>query len=212
MPEIEHLDDAITWIDLSFVERERTPNWAIQVGIRCHIAGMSLRYVSNFLDELGISRSHVAVHNWVHNADLCPLSSVTADQLAIDEKMILIDGLEYWLYGAVDPATNELLHVRLFPTTNKQTTRWFLDDLHRCTRLDGVTILVDDADYLVEVLDAEGYDFQVVQHGSRNSIERVFREIERRTSLFSNSFSHVEPSTAETWLQTLAVYHNSRQS
>jgi len=66
MPEIEHLDDAITWIDLSFVERERTPSWAIQVGIRCHIAGMSLRDASNFLDELRISRSHVAVHNWVH--------------------------------------------------------------------------------------------------------------------------------------------------
>lgn len=212
MPEIERLDDAITWIDLSFVERERTPSWAIQIGIRCHLAGMSLRDSSKFLDELGISRSHVAVHNWVHSADLQPLSSVTADQLALDEKMIYINGLQYWLYGAVDPATNELIHVRLFPTTNKQTTRWFLDDLHRCTRLDGVTILVDDADYLVEVLAAEGYDFRVVQHGPRNSIERVFREIERRTSSFSNSFSHVEPSTAEDWLQTHAVYHNSRQN
>jgi len=29
MPEIERLDDAIDWIDLSFVERQRTPNWAI---------------------------------------------------------------------------------------------------------------------------------------------------------------------------------------
>lgn len=63
------------------------------------------------------------VHNWVHNASFRPLSSVTADQLAIDEKMIYINGLEFWLYGVVDPATNELLHVRLSPTTNKQTTR-----------------------------------------------------------------------------------------
>jgi len=137
---------------------------------------------------------------------------VTTDQLAIDEKMIRIDGLEYWLYGAVDPATNKLIHVRLFPTTNKQTTRWFLADLHRCTRLDGVTILVDDADYLVEVLDTEGYDFQVIQHGPRNSIERIFWEVERRTSSFTNSFSHVDPPTAESWLETFAVYHNSRQT
>lgn len=116
------------------------------------------------------------------------------------------------MYGAVDPVTNELIHVRLFSTTDKQTTRWFLDDLHRCIRLDGVTILVDDADYLGEVLTAEGYDFRVVQHGSRNSIEHIFREIERRISSYSDRFGHVEPSTAEDWLQTLAVYHNSRQS
>ena len=48
----ERLSECITWIDLSFVERERTPGWAIQVGIRCHLAGMSLRYASQFLDEL----------------------------------------------------------------------------------------------------------------------------------------------------------------
>jgi len=64
MPKIERLSDAITWIDLSFVERLRTPDWAIYEAIRCHIAGMSLRDVSNHLEMWGISRSHVAVHNW----------------------------------------------------------------------------------------------------------------------------------------------------
>jgi transposase-like protein len=53
---------------------------------------MSLRDASNFLDELGVSRSHVAVHDWVHKADLQPASSVTADQIAVDEKMIRING------------------------------------------------------------------------------------------------------------------------
>jgi len=126
--------------------------------------------------------------------------------------VIRINGDEYWLYAAVDPATNEFLHVRLFPATTKQTTRWVLADLHRRCRLDDVTFLVDDADYLVEVLDADGYDFQVMRHGPRNSIERVFREVERRTSSFSNSFSHVAPETAESWLETFAVYHNARQT
>jgi hypothetical protein len=40
MPEIDRLDGRIEWIDLSFVERERTPEWAIQVVIRCHLVGM----------------------------------------------------------------------------------------------------------------------------------------------------------------------------
>ncbi|TQQ79350.1 IS6 family transposase, partial [Halonotius terrestris] len=42
-----------------------------------------------------------------------------------------------------------------------------------------------------------------------NAVERVFREIKRRTSSFSNSFSHVDPATAETWLQSFAVWWNS---
>ena len=212
MLDLERLGDSIAWIDLSFVERERTPEWAIQVGIRCHLAGMSLRDASKFLDELGVQRSHVAIHDWVHKADLQPISTVTADQLAVDEKMIRLHGQEFWLYGAVDPQTNEILHVRLFPTANKQTTRWFLADLHRRYQLDDVVFLVDDADYLEPVLAEDGYRFQVLAHGNRNAIERVFWEIERRTSSFANSFSHVELETAQDWLEAFAVYHNSRQT
>jgi transposase-like protein len=212
MTEIERLSESIAWIDLSFVERERTPEWAIEVGIRCHLAGMSLRDASQHLDELGVDRSHVAIHKWVHNADLQPLSTVTADQLAVDEKMIRLHGNEYWLYGAVDPRTNKILHVSLFPTTTKQTTRWFLDELHRRYQLDDVLFLVDDADYLGPVLAEDGYRFQVISHGNRNAIKRVFREVERRTSSFANSFGHVTLETAESWLEALAVYHNSRQT
>ena len=160
----------------------------------------------------GVNRSHVAIHNWVHKADLQPISTVSADQLAVDEKVIRINGDDYWLYGAVDPETNEILQLRLFPTTTKQTTRWFLTQLHRRYRLGDIEFLVDDADYLVNVLDEDGYRFQMISHGNRNAIERVFWEIERRTSSFATSLSHVEPQTAESWLQALAVRHNSRQS
>ena len=67
------------WTDLSFVERQRIPEWAIQVGIRCHLAGMSTRYAGQFLEELGVNRSHIAIHNWVHKTDLQPISTVSAD-------------------------------------------------------------------------------------------------------------------------------------
>jgi len=212
MAEIDRLSGSIAWIDLSFVERDRTPRWAIQVGIRCHLAGMSLRDTSQHLENLGVERSHVAIHDWVHKADLQPVSTVTADQLAVDEKMIRLHGQEYWLYGAVDPDTNEILHVSLFSTTTKQTTRWFLEELHRRYQLDDVLFLVDDANYLGPVLAEDGYRFQVISHGNRNAIERVFWEVERRTSSFANSFSHVTLETAESWLKAFAVYHNSRQT
>lgn len=169
--------------------------------------------MSKFFEQYGIKRSHVAIHNWVHKADLQPISTVSEDQLAVDEKMIRLHGQKFWLYGAVDPNTNEILHIKpLSLTANKQTTRWFLTELHRRYQLDNVEFLVDDADYLGSVLAEDGYRFQVIQHGNRNAIERVFWEIERRTSSFANSFSNVALETAQNWLEAVAVYHNSRQT
>ncbi len=126
--------------------------------------------------------------------------------------MIRLRGQVLWLYGAVDPQTNEILHINLFPTATKQTTRWFLAEFHRRYQLNGVLFLVGDADYLAPVLAEDGYRFQVLAHGNRNAIERVFWEVERRTSSFANSFSHGELEIAQSWLEAFAVYHNSRQT
>ena len=42
MYEIDRLSDGADWIDLNFVERERIPEWIIEVGIQLHLAGLSL--------------------------------------------------------------------------------------------------------------------------------------------------------------------------
>lgn len=145
MPKSDRLRNAIEWIDLSFVERWRTLRWAIEVGNRCHLSGMSLRDSSQFLDELGVQCSRVALHNWVHQAELQPISTVSADQLAIDEKMIRLHEKKFWLYDAVDPNPNEIVVLQLYPTTTEGTTRWFLDHLHHRCNVAETTILFDNA-------------------------------------------------------------------
>jgi len=156
------------------VERRRTPEWAIQVDIWCHLAGTSTRDASQFLEELGVSRSHVAIHNWVHKADLQPISTVSADQLKVDEKVIRVTGNDYWLYGAVDPETDKILQFRLISRATKQITRWILAELHRRYQLSDVEFLVDDADYLVTVFDEDDYRLQMISHENRNVIELSF--------------------------------------
>jgi len=52
----------------------------------------------------------------------------------------------------------------------------------------------------------------MISHGDRNAIERVFWEIKTTISSFAISFNRVESQTAESWLQILAVRHNSHQS
>ena len=106
MLEFDRLSERIAWIDLSFVERDRTPRWTIEVGIRCHLTGMLLREVSKYLELFGVDRSHVAIHNEVHKAVLQPFSTVSKDQFAVNEKMIHTHGQEFRLYGAVDPTWN----------------------------------------------------------------------------------------------------------
>ena len=130
MPEFDRLSGCIEWIDSSLVERRRTPKWAIQVSIRYHIAGMSTRdasqfsmsWESNAVTSLSITGYTRLIYR--------PVSTASADQFAVDEKVIRINGNDCWLYGAVDPKTSEILQFRLFPMMTKQTTRWFLAKLH----------------------------------------------------------------------------------
>jgi len=42
MHEIDRLSDSTDWIDLDFVERERTPEQIIKIGIQLHLAVLSL--------------------------------------------------------------------------------------------------------------------------------------------------------------------------
>ena len=209
MPKTERLTESTDWIDLSFVERERTPHEIIEKGIRYHLAGLSLSNTVILLDDLGVKRSRVAVHNWVQKANLQPAGGEHPDRVAVDQKAIRINDEQYWLYTAVDPHTNRILHSRLFPTYTIPIAREFLTELTEKHDVVDAVFLVDNADDLIGALRQENYSYRVQQHGFRNSVERVFREVERRTSSFSNCFSHVDPATAETWLQAHAVWWNN---
>jgi len=116
MPEFDRLNGSTDWIDLGFVERERTPEQIIELGIQLHLAGLSLSNTKQYLEKLGVERSRTAIHDWVQKADLQPASEVTSNHVAVNETVIQVNDQRHWLYAAVDPETNHLLHVRLFHT------------------------------------------------------------------------------------------------
>jgi len=70
MAEFDRLSEGIAWIDFVVCGARSKRRAGRLVGIRCHLAGMSLREVSKHLERFGVDRSHVAIHNWVHKADL----------------------------------------------------------------------------------------------------------------------------------------------
>jgi len=212
MPEIDRLSEPTEWIDVEFVGRQRTPEFAIQVGIQFHLAGLSLSNTKQHLEKLGVKRSRTAIHDWVQKADLQPDSDVEPNQIAVDEPVIRVNGQRHWLYAAVDPDTNKFLHVRLFQTRTTQLTVLFLRELREKQQFSSPTFLIDDAAHLKAALDRLGLRFRVNHHGNRNSVERVFREVKRRTSSFSNTLSNAQLPTADSWLKAFAVWWNRCQS
>jgi putative transposase len=209
MAEIARLTGDRDWIDLDFVERERTPESAMKLGIQARVAGLSLSNTVSLLESLGVERSRKAVHDWVQKAELQPSEGRSPNHVAVDETVIRVNDQQYWLYAAGDPATNHLLHVRLFATTTTALTEIFLRELRQKHDVESAEFLVDGAQHLQTALARAGLRFQTTRHGNRNAIERIFRELKRRTFSFSNCFSHVEPQTAENWLQAFAAWFNA---
>jgi len=208
MPENDRLNGCLNDIELGFVEREATPKLLMKLGIQLHLAGLSLSNTVSILEIFGVSRARSTVHNWVHNADLQPESGRNPDHVAVDETVIRLNNEQYWLYAAVDPETNELLHTRLEPTTNSVLSQMFFAELREKHDVDDAMFLIDGSHSLKDACRRHSLDFRYEKHGNRNSVERVFREIKRRTTSFSNCFSNAEADTADEWLRSFAFAWN----
>ncbi|WP_042661832.1 IS6 family transposase [Haloferax sp. ATB1] len=208
MPEIDRLDGPSNRIELDFVEKEETPQPLMKLSIELHAAGLSLSDTVSVLDEFGVDRARSTVHNWVQKADLQPSGGKAPDQVAVDETVIQLDDQQFWLYAAVDPETNEFLHLKLYPARTTALTQSFLADLCEKHDVEDAVFLVDRGPWLHAALHRLGLTFRHETHGRRNAVERVFREVKRRTRQFSNCFSHAAATTAETWLQTFAFAWN----
>ncbi len=149
---IDRLSWCSDWIDLSFVERERTPRQLMELGIRLHLAGLSLSNTVRKLEKFGVERSRKAVHDWVNKCDLQPAVDEDPNHIALDETVIQLDEHRYWLYTAVDPETNKILHTRLYSTTTTALTEQFLQELTEKHDLDDAMFLVDGTKHLQTAL------------------------------------------------------------
>ncbi|WP_251329719.1 IS6 family transposase [Haloplanus pelagicus] len=194
--------------ELGSVEREVTPEPAMKLGIRLRLVVISISNTILILDSLGIERCRPTVHNWVQKADLQPTDGANLDHVAVDETVIQLNTERYWLYAVIDPDINRLLHVRLFSTRKQGLTEMFLSELRDKHLVDDVIFLVDGTPWCQAACHRLGLRFQHVTRGNRYAVERIFRESKRQKHQFSNVFSHVDPSTAENWLQAFAFAWN----
>ena len=208
MPKTDRLTGCLDQIELEFVEREATPRLLMKLSIQLHLAGLSLSNTVSVLEIFGVQRARSTVHNWVHKADLQPENGRSPDHVAVDETVIQLNDEQYWLYAAVDPETNKLLHTKLRPTTTKVLAHSFLTELDEKHDVDDAVFLVDGSKSLQAACRRHGFDFRYERHGNRNAVERVFREVKRRTVCFSNCFSNAKAETADDWLRSFSFAWN----
>jgi len=208
MPENASLNGILGQIELEFVEREATPQPLMKLSIQLHLAGLSLSNTVSILDIFGVDRARSTGHNWVHKADLQPDDSRSPNHVAVDETVIQLNDEQYWLYAAVDPETNDLLHTKLEPTRTKVLAHSFVRELREKHDVDDAVFLIDGATPLKDACTRHGLRFRYEKHGNRNSVERIFREIKRRTSSFSNCFSNAKAETADNWLRSFSFAWN----
>jgi len=83
------------------------------------------------------------------------------------------------VYAAVDPTTNRLPHVKLATTRNQAITEILLAELREKHLVDNALFLVDPAPWLQAALHRHGLDYRYEKRGTRNSVERVFKEPKR---------------------------------
>ena len=113
--------------------------------IRHHLPVLSLLNTINFLEGLNVYRRRTAVHNRVQKADVQPAGGEISDRIAAGQKSILVNDEEHWLYAAVDPETDRIIHAGGFSRYSIPIRREFLTELCEKHGVGDAVFLVDDA-------------------------------------------------------------------
>lgn len=182
MPDTDRLTRLSSAFESDFVECERTSRRLTQLSIRLHLAELSLSDIVSEIEAIGVVWSRKAVHDWVQKADLQPAVGKSPDHVALDETAIQIDDERFWLYAAVDPESNHVLHVRLYPRRKTVITELFVRELREKRDVEDADFLVDSAPCLQTTPDRHGLRFRHVAHGNRNAVECIYSMVNRSTS------------------------------
>jgi len=113
----------------------------------------------------------------VQKADLEPRSGRDPAKFALEETVVKVNGEQIWFVAAVEPDTNVILHVRLYPSRNTALTKIFLCELKEKHAIEDAELFVDGALWLHAGLFVLGMHFRHETFGEHNPTECIFQEI-----------------------------------
>jgi putative transposase len=78
--------------------------------------------------------------------------------IALNETCVKVNGLEYWVYAALDVDRNEILSMRVYPSRNALAAEQFIREVLKYC--DGKpTFIVDSAPWLRQALEELGLPY-----------------------------------------------------
>lgn len=151
MPETDSLTEYFAAFKLEFVEREVTPQPLMKLSIHLYVPVLSLLDTIAVLDMFGVNRCRTTVHNKLRTTDLQPADGKAPNHVALDETVIQLNNERFCVLAAVDPETNEFLHVTLHPASTIALTGRFLRYL--CEKNDSsILFFINDTPWLQAAL------------------------------------------------------------
>jgi len=147
---------------LDIFERNKVPLDLKVLGLAFYIQLCSLRRAARALSEIH-RVFKTAVWRWVRELSekICiEPPRIPRRLVALDETCVKVNGLEYWVYAAIDVDRNGILSMRVFPSRNVLATKLFIEEVLKYC--DGTpTFAVDSAPWLTGVLKELGLRYNV---------------------------------------------------
>jgi putative transposase len=144
--------------ELGVFEGNRVPLELKVLGLYVQLS--SLRRAARALSEVH-RVSKTAVWKWVRKfsgrVNVKP-SRIVRRLIALDEACVRVNGLEYWVYAALDVDGNEILSMRVYPSRNALAAEQFICEVLKYC--DGKpTFIVDNAPWLKQALEEMGLPY-----------------------------------------------------
>ena len=195
------------------MNRTRTHPAVVSYGLYLYYSSISFRLATKCLSSSFIvKRSHVTIWKWVQRypflADRFRIDRHKIRQIFVDETLVKIDGLEYWLRVAYEPNMNVCLMIHL----SRERTIFVCYQFFRQLRHDygKKSVFTDGARWYNIACRWLRLPHQMYGTELKNVMERFIQHIKDRTECFDDHFPCRKPDCDRqhiwNWLKLYLLY------
>jgi putative transposase len=195
------------------MHRTRTYPAVIGYGLYLYFNSRSFRLAAKSLAPIK-KRSHVSIWKWVQKYSDCVDRFRTDKRLVrgifVDETLLQVDGQDYWLWIAYEPAINTCLMMHLSRERTIFICYQFFKQLR--DRYGRKPIFTDGARWYDDACKWLRLQHQVYGTELKNLMERFIQHIKDRTECFDDHFpcrkENCDRQHVWNWLKMFLLYQN----
>ena len=170
--------------------RERVLHTLKVVALVAYQCGLGYGLVARVLKSLGVSVSDTSVRNWVMR---CADIEITQDKkrrkrIAVDETIVVINKVKWYVWIVVDIKTEEVLSFRLSQGATIIDAVFVLKGALRCCKGRKPRVFTDDAPFYGSAIKMLNLKHTIVCFGPRSAVERAFSKLGPRLEIIGKGY------------------------